>query len=147
MGANRLNEAKDTAWKLIALSVAIGTTMAAITSLLAPYIPLFYNLDASVKATATKLLWVQASHVPILALTHAGYFTIRAGGRGFITFMLDSGFSWLVAIPVSWYIGNYTSIGIILFFFLSKWTELLKFIICIVLVQSGIWIRNIVEEK
>lgn len=146
LGANHLEKAKDTAWKMLALTIVCGTFMAMLTTILSPFLPLMFDVEEEVRSIATWLLIVNASAVPIKAICHPAYFAIRAGGRSYITFMLDSGFSWFVVIPITWYIGRFTEINIVPFNFISCWTECLKAAICIYLLRSGIWVRNIVGK-
>ena len=61
--------------------------------------------------------------------------------------MMDSGYTWLIVVPITWVIGNLTSLPILPFYFISRAADFSKFIVSISLVKSGIWIRNIVSEK
>ncbi len=144
LGANHLSTIKNTAWQLVTISLAISLVVATLLFIVAPYIPLLYNTEDDVRQIATSLMRIFCVISPFLAVTHCCYFTIRAGGRSMITFWLDSGFTWLCIFPVSWYIGRYTNIPILPFFFLSRGTEIIKTFIALALLKSGVWMRNIV---
>ena len=147
LGSNKLDTVKETAWKLIALTVFISIVISIPICILAPYIPKLYKTEESVRILATRMMWINASLSPLLAITHSSYFTIRAGGRSFLTFMMDSGYTWLVVVPITWCIGNLTAMPILPFYFISRAADFSKFVVAIALVKSGIWIRNIVGEK
>lgn len=147
LGSNKLDTVMETAWKLVALTVFISIVISIPICVLAPFIPRLYKTEEAVRLLATRMMWINAVLSPLLAITHASYFTIRAGGRSFLTFMMDSGYTWLVVVPVTWCIGNLTSLPILLFYFISRAADFSKFVVAIALVKSGIWIRNIVSEK
>ena len=145
LGANHFSTIKNTAWQLVTISLAISLTVATMLFIVAPYIPLFYNTEADVRQMASSMMRIFCIITPFLAVTHCIYFTIRAGGRSMITFWLDSGFTWLCIFPVSWYIGKYTDIPVLPFYFLSRGTEIIKTLIALAILKSGIWMKNIVS--
>ncbi|MBR3651651.1 MAG: MATE family efflux transporter [Victivallales bacterium] len=147
LGSNKLDTVMDTAWKLVALTVFISIVISIPICVLAPFIPRLYKTEEAVRLLATRMMWINATLSPLLAITHSSYFTIRAGGRSFLTFMMDSGYTWFVVVPVTWCIGNLTSLPILPFYFISRAADFSKFVVAIALVKSGIWIRNIVSEK
>ena len=147
LGSNKLDTVMETAWKLVALTVFISIVISIPICVLAPFIPKLYKTEEAVRLLATRMMWINATLSPLLAITHCSYFTIRAGGRSFLTFMMDSGYTWLVVVPVTWCIGNLTSLPILPFYFISRAADFSKFVVAIALVKSGIWIRNIVSEK
>lgn len=147
LGANNMEGAKDMAWKLIVLTVAVCLVCSGMICLSAPFIPRLYNIDDELRHLATTLLLICTSSMPFISFSHASYFTIRAGGRSYITCLLDSGFSWFMLLPVTWVVGHCTDLPIEPFFFISRWTELFKMILAYYLVRSGVWLRNIVADK
>ena len=85
--------------------------------------------------------------MPIQAFANAAYFTIRSGGKTFITFLFDSVFTWTVSVPAAYIIAHFTGIPIIPFFFISQSLEIIKCFIGFILIKKGIWMQNIVEDK
>lgn len=145
LGAKHMKTVKDTAWQLATISLAISLIVGTTLFILAPYIPKLYNTEDDVKAIASSMMRIFCMIAPPLALTHSSYFTIRAGGRSVITFLLDSGFTWVCMFGASWYIGHYTEMSILPFFFISRSMEILKAVIALALLKSGVWIRNFVS--
>lgn len=146
LGAGRLREAQTSAWRLIWLTVELGVAMAALTALCAPFVPQLYDVDEQTRHLATQLLLVGASVVPLRSFAFASYFIIRSGGRSGITFMLDSGYNWLVVVSVTAWLGYMTDVPMAMFYFLSQWVDGLKAVAAAMIVRSGVWIRNIVAS-
>ena len=145
LGANRIDEAKDTAWKLMAAAVASNLVMSTLLFALSPVIPQIYNTEPHVREIATKLLWVVALMMPMYSMAHCCYFTLRSGGRTIITFFFDSGFTWGVCVPVAYVLANLTSLHVVPMYLAVQSLELLKVIIGVILVHKGVWVRNIIE--
>lgn len=145
LGANEIPEAKRTVWRLSVLSFVACTLIGIVLALLAPYIPHIYNTEADVKYIATNFLYIIALMMPFSSFTHNSYFTIRAGGKTFVTFLFDSGFLWFICAPLAYFLANYTDVDVISLYFAVMSLEVLKFGIGFVLLKKGIWISNIVK--
>lgn len=145
LGANDIVNAKKTVWRLIAFSFAGCVGIGVILVLLSGLIPRIYNTELYVKQLATSFLIVSAVLMPVVSFTHNCYFTIRSGGKTFITFIFDSGFMWVVGVPVAYILANYTQMDIVAVYFLVNGLEFIKAIVSFVLVKNGIWISNIVK--
>ena len=144
LGAGKREEARVTDWQMIAFSVAtcfvLGGLLAATSSL----IPELYNTTTEVKALAAAFLFISACSMPFHAFTHACYFTLRSGGQTKITMLFDSGYVWLVCIPVAFVLSRFTSIAIVPMFLICTALEIVKCIAGYLFVKSGKWIRTIV---
>lgn len=145
LGANDIVNAKKTVWRLIAFSIAGCTVIGIILALVSGIIPQIYNTEPYVKQLASKFLIVTAVLMPIVAFTHNCYFTIRSGGKTFLTFIFDSGFMWVVAVPVAYILANYTRMNIVTVYFCVNGLEIVKLFIAFWLVINGVWISNIVK--
>ena len=145
LGANDIVNAKKTVWRLIAFSIAGCTVIGIILALVSGIIPQIYNTEPYVKQLASKFLIVTAVLMPIVSFTHNCYFTIRSGGKTFLTFIFDSGFMWVVAVPVAYILANYTRMNIVTVYFCVNGLEIVKLFIAFWLVISGVWISNIVK--
>ncbi len=144
LGANEVQKAKQTAWRLIAFTVVSTVAISCIMAACAPFIPKIYNTEENVRHMATQLLIVVAIVMPAQSFAHDCYFTIRSGGRTVLTFVFDSGFTWGIAVPLAFVLANFTQISIIPMFFIVQSLEFFKSIIGGILVKKGIWIRNII---
>lgn len=144
LGAGDNEGAMDTAKKLITFSVLISIGVGAIYALCAPFIPMIYNTDDSVRTLAGQLMIVSACAMPIDAFANAAYFTLRSGGKTFITFLFDSCFVWCVSVSAAFLLVNYTTIGVVAVFAICQGLGILKCTLGFIFVRKGIWVRNIV---
>ncbi len=145
LGANEMDEAKRTAKAMIIFSSASCFLVGAVLVAVAPFFPLIYNTEESVRALATSFIIVCACCMPIYGFVHATYFTLRSGGRTVITFLFDSAFVWIVNVPFAFVISRYTQLPIVWLFLGVQLTDLIKCVVGWILVKKGIWLNNIVE--
>lgn len=146
LGANRPKEAKEIVWKLMAASVAVNVVMGAALFALSPVIPHIYNTKPHVRHMAMEMLWVVAVTMPVYAVAHCCYFTLRSGGRTIITFIFDSGYTWGICVPIAYVLAYMTSMAILPLYFVVQALEVVKIIIGVAMVQKGVWIRNIISD-
>lgn len=144
LGAGKMDEAKDTAYKLIAFSVALCTCLALIMLLLSPFFPLLYNTNEEARQLARYFITVTAVFMPQNAFLNASYFTLRSGGKTIITFLFDSVFIWCVNVPIAFTLSRFTALPVIAIYTMVQLGETIKSIIGFVLVKKGVWIQNIV---
>ncbi len=145
LGSGKTKEAKDTDTKLIFFSTFLCAVIGLVVIILAPLFPKMYNTEPIVKETATYLIMSIGVLMPVHSYLHTTYFTLRSGGKTFITFLFDSGFMWLVTLPVAFYLSRQTNFHIIPLYIICQSTDLLKSIIGYVLLKKDIWINNIVS--
>lgn len=147
LGAGKLEEAIDTDHKLIAFTVALSFGITFIMAVCAPYFPRIYDVPPEVRQLATSFILTCAFMMPIEVLPHTFYFTLRSGGKTFITFLFDSAFSWAVNVPVVFILVNYTTMPIAPLYLCSLLTGLIKCVIGWIMVKRRIWVVNLAEKK
>ena len=147
LGANRIKEAKQSVWQLLALSVGCCLIMGGIMACLAPFIPHIYKTEPEVKQMATYFLFVVAALMPVFAFAHNCYFTLRSGGRTLITFIFDSAFAWVIVVPFAFVLSKYTSLPVVPLYLSVQSLDIIKCIIGFFMVKKGMWIRNIIDVK
>ncbi len=145
LGANEVKKAKQTVWRLIALAFAVCIAVGGILALLSGVIPNIYNTEQQVKQLAQSFLLIVALMMPINSFNHNSYFTLRSGGKTIITFFFDSGYMWVICVPVAYFLANFTSINVVALYFFVNSLEILKSVVAFVLVKKGVWINNIVR--
>lgn len=114
--------------------------------LLARVIPEIYRTDAEVKRLAAELLIVSGATLPLNALTHATYFTIRSGGRTVITFFFDSVFTCAILLPIAFILSRYTTLPMPLVYAAGQLALIIKLIIAAPLLRTGSWARNVIDR-
>ena len=144
LGAGELENAKDADNKMIVFSVFCCTIMAALMLLVGGLFPNIYNTTDEIKTLATRFIGVSAIIMPFCAFTHASYFTLRSGGKTVVTFLFDSVFTWVIVVPVAFFLAKYTGIGIVAVYFLVQATELIKVVIGYCMVRSNVWLVQMV---
>ncbi len=147
LGANKLEEAVEQDRKMIVFSVfscfIVGTVMAVI----APLFPMIYKTEDAVRELARNFLFVSAAFMPVYAFSHASYFTMRSGGKTFVTFLFDSCFVWTVSVPLAYCLSRFTDLPIIPLFIICQMTEFVKCTIGYILLKKKVWVQNIVMDS
>ena len=108
--------------------------------------PQIYNTTDQVRRLATSFILISACLMPVNSYSNAAYFTLRSGGKTFVTFLFDSVFACLVVAPVAYVLSRYTSMPIVLLYLCCQSMELLKCVVGYLMIRSGVWIQNIVKE-
>ena len=147
LGAGKIEEAKDTDRKLIVFAVISCFVVGAILALIAPLFPHIYEATEEVRLMATKFILIVALCMPIQGFLNACYFTIRSGGKTFITFLFDSFYVWVFSIPLAYVLGHYTLIPIATLYLVCQLSDLIKCVIGFILVKRGKWAQNMVMDK
>ena len=145
LGAGEVEKAKDYGLKMRDLTVFFGIICGIIMAVLSPVFPLFYNTTDEVRHLASILILLSGIVMPLMAFTHASYFIIRAGGNTFITLIFDSGYTWVIVVPLAFILSRFTSASVPVMMFAVQWAEIIKCSIGEYMVRSGMWARNIVK--
>ena len=144
LGAGDLEEAKDADNKMIAFSVFCCVIVAFCMFVLGRFFPRIYNTTDEIKSLAANFIAVSAMIMPFCSFSHASYFTLRSGGKTFVTFLFDSVFTWVVVVPVAYVLAHFTGLGIVSIYFIVQATELIKVIIGYFMVKSNVWLVQMV---
>ena len=147
LGAGKMEQAKDSAVKLIFFSVICSAAAGVIMISLSPLFPRIYNTTDTVRALAVKFIVIAAIFMPAYSFTNASYFTIRSGGKTIVTFLFDSVFVWAVSIPLAICLTRLTIWNIMLIYFICQSAEIIKCVIGFILVKKGVWLSNITGIK
>ena len=110
-------------WKACLLS---GVLFGALTIALSGAFPHIYNTSYEVRRLATRLILIAALFMPFDALANAAYFILRSGGQTYITFLFDSGFVWVVMVPLAFVLSRFAHMAIIPLYLICQSTNMLK---------------------
>lgn len=138
-------QVRDTNRKLMALSVSMGVVFAGVLALIAGPFPKMYNVTGAVQQLATQLILIVAIMKPTDTYMYCGYFTLRAGGKTWVTFLYDGGFVWLVTVPIVYCLSRFTTVPIVPLYAISMSTNLIKCVAGYILIRRGDWIQNLTE--
>ena len=145
LGANDLDGARDRATKLIAFAVFISFVTGLIMLCVARFIPRLYRTEEHVRQLATGLLMIYAVCMPLFSFANCAYFVLRSGGKTMLTFFFDSGFTWLLMVPLAWCLVHLTQLDVRMVYLLVQLSDIIKVAFGYALIKKGIWINNMVS--
>ena len=145
LGAGKMEEAKDTDRKLLFFTVSTCLVCGSLLAAISPFFPLIYNTSGEVQSYAARFILIAAGCMPLYAFMHGCYFTLRSGGKTWITVLFDSVYVWAVDIPLAYVLAHFTGRPIVLVYLSCQLIETLKCILGYILVKKGIWLQNIVS--
>lgn len=147
LGAGKMEEAKDTDRKLLVFTVGSCVIFGSLLAAISPFFPQIYNTSDEVRGLATRFILIAAMCMPLYAFMHGCYFTLRSGGKTWITVLFDSVYVWLVDIPLAYVLSRFTSMPIVWVYLSCQLIETIKCFIGYALVRKGIWLQNIVSDS
>jgi putative MATE family efflux protein len=145
LGENKLSLAKDNSKKLIFTSVAVAFLMGVILFILSYFVIDIYNVLEETKKYAAFNIRVTALLIPVVAFNIAMYFTLRAGGDTRSTFIMDSGYMWVIQVPTIFILSRFTEAPITMLFLVVQLLEIPKMGFAYSRYKKGHWIRNLAD--
>lgn len=147
LGTGDLKLAKQTDTRLIALTCCMGLTMGLVAAMTARFFPMIYNVSDEARRVAAQFITVNGLFMVQGAFLQSCYFTIRTGGKTFITFLFDSGFTWCVNIPVAWLAAHLTGMSAVMICVCVNCSDFIKTVIGFTLIRGNKWLNNIVSDS
>ncbi len=148
LGANKLKEAKDNAYKLICfsmmLSLIFGLLMASST-LIVPY--LYSKVSVDSLNLAKQFILVMAFFYILYMFNTQCFFTLRTGGDTRNTMFMDSCFMWAFNIPIVALLSYKTSLPVILVYIIGQSTDFVKAFIAYRMVRKEKWVKNLTIQE
>ena len=145
LGADDLEGAKDKAWKLIAFSIFLSLCGMLLLLAASPLVPRLYKTEDQVRTLAMDLLMIYAVSMPLMSYCNSAYFILRSGGKTLVTFVFDSGFTWVVAVPLAWCLTRLTSLDVRIVYLCIQLADFIKVIFGRVLIKRDVWVNNMVK--
>ena len=147
LGAGKTEEAVDTDSKLIAFSFFVGIISGTVLALLSPIFPQLYNTTEGARKIAMEMIVAHAFCLPLFAFKNATYFTLRSGGKIWVTILFDSAFLWTISVPVAFLVSRATTLSVVYIYLSVQAADLIKCTLGYILVRKRIWVKNIVGEN
>jgi putative MATE family efflux protein len=145
LGSGEMAKVRNTARHCITFSVLVSVIIGILYAAASGFIPYFYKTDETVKALAASFMFISALTMPIEAFVNSCYFTIRSGGKTFITILFDSLFVWGVSVLSAFILCNFTGLNIITIYLILQLLNAIKGLVGYIFIKKGIWIKNIVS--
>jgi Na+-driven multidrug efflux pump len=86
---------------------------------------------------------IVACCLPIYAYNTGCFFVLRSGGKTSLTFIFDSGFMWVFAVPAAFVLSVFTNIPIALVYLLVQLLDLIKTTLGTIFLGKKTWLRNL----
>lgn len=147
LGANDIPRAKQNAWRLMFFSVCICIVVGSVLAVLAPLFPHIYKTTDDVRLLATRFIQTNAFYMAFTAVANCAYFTIRSGGKTYITVLFDSVYTWVFFVPLTYVLTYFTTLDILILYPVCYVAEIIKCIIGVIVVRTGFWAQNMVQNK
>ena len=132
---------------LITFSVVICIVLGGLMSLVAHLFPQIYNTSDSIRGFAASFIRICALCMPINALANACYFTLRSGGKTFVTFLFDSFYVCVLTVPMAFVLSRFTGLPIVPLFLCCQLADIGKCVVGLIMIRRGVWIQNIVGKE
>lgn len=145
LGASQYERAKKDAFSLMWFTGAVCIGLTIILVAVSGVFPNFYDTTEQVKNYGKWFIIVTALFFPVQGFLNSLYFTLRSGGKTFITFLFDSVYSWTITLPIAFCLCFFTGIPILGVYAIVQAADIIKVIVGYVLIQKGVWISNIVK--
>lgn len=146
LGKNALDEAKENAKKLIAFSVFIAIIAGFILFILSFFILNIYDVAEATKDIARFNIRINALFIPVYSFNVALFFTLRSGGDTKSTFMIDSGYMWIVAVPIAMVLAYFTDLKVTMMFLMIQSLDLPKMFFGLSRFKKEHWVKNLASE-
>ena len=146
LGANRLEEARSNAYRLYKLSFLLGLGFASLMFLSSFIFPHFFNVDPETREMAIFFIRIYSVFYIIYTINTQTFFTLRSGGDARHTLIMDSGWFWLVNLPVVGLATYLTDWPVLVLFFLGQMTDFFKAFLAIRLLMKEHWLKNLTLE-
>lgn len=134
---------KYDAFRLAIIAVVLCVISGSLLAMTAGAFPKVYNTTDEIKRVATYLILVSAAFMPVYAYENASYFTLRSGGKTWITFLFDSVFVWVISVPAAFVFTRFTDWGVVHVFIAVQCFDFIKMAIGFFMVRHGAWMHNL----
>lgn len=146
LGANEFKKAKSNGYRLLSLSLIMAVIFGLLMFMISIFVPVIYtDVSAEAQDIAITLIrivgllfWTFMYNVQIL-------FMLRAGGDSLSAFIMDSGFMWIINIPVVTFFTYYTELPIVYLYLIGQFTDVLKLMVSTYVFKKELWVKNVTE--
>ncbi len=143
LGRGDKAEARDVDTKLLFITVVSHIILGGLLALCSGVIPTWFAVTAEAQRLASQTLILAGLSLPIHAFLHATYFTIRSGGKTFITFLFDSVYTWCVPAVLAFVLSRYTDASVVTMYFAIQFIDVVKLVIGLLMLRSDFWANDI----
>lgn len=146
LGAGEYDKAKKDSFSLMKFTGGVCLILTAALIAGSKAFPLVYDTTDEVRSLGTSFIIITALFFPVQGFLNAMYFTLRSGGKTFVTFLFDSVFSWVFSVPLAYILCHFTALPILPIYAIVCSADIIKVVIGYILIKKGVWISRIVDN-
>lgn len=146
LGANKLDEARESAYNLIRLALMMAVFMGILMFSSTFFVPYLFNVSDLSRSAAIQFNRVQSFMFWVYMLSAQFFFILRAGGDTKSTLVMDAVFMWLVNIPVVGLVATFTSWPVIILYLAGNSTDFIKAMVAYRLFRKEKWLKNLTHS-
>ncbi len=149
LGASEFEQAKQNCKRLFGLGVMLSVVCVAIALLGAQFVgDIFRKLSPPQIPMAKELIYILAFFFPFNAIYGLCFYVLRAGGDTKRAMLIDSGYMWVLPVPVALVMGIllWDRVDVRLAMFVVQLLMNLKLVLALRVVKRGTWLNNLTRE-
>ena len=148
LGQGKFEKAKQDAHKLIKLGTILGIVLGIVVLIASFFVTMLYDVSPETLQAARIVILISTIFSGLYYLNSSYFFIIRAGGDTKSVLIMDSGFNWVIILPLALIIGQFISI-MYLHFLIVQLLNFFKLAICHRMYKKDNWLINLTikEEK
>ena len=147
IGAGHLKKAARDARRLAVLAPLAGVGFGLMLALVAPFVPLLYQVSDSVRTDVTRMLLVIACVVPVKSLNlHAIVGVLRSGGDTRYAMLTEASMLWGIGVPLAAFTGLVLGWPIYFVVAIAQSEEIGKFVLIFRRIVTNRWIHRVTEH-
>ena len=146
IGERDLEAVRIYSHRFIVLSICLGLATGGILALLAPLIPLAFNVSMEVRRSATVIMYILAAFVVVKSFTlHFVIGMFRGGGDTKFAFLIDIIGTWMIGVPLAIIFGLILRFPLYLVVLLLSMEEIFKAGLGFYRYKSNRWIHDVAD--
>ncbi len=145
LGASEYDQAKSSAFSLMRFTGIVSAGLAVVLIAISGVFPKLYDTTDLIRGYGQNFIIITALFFPVQGFMNALYFTLRSGGKTLVTFLFDSVFTWVVALPLAALLCSFTALPVFAIYAIVQAADIIKLVIGSVLIKKGVWISNLVS--
>jgi putative MATE family efflux protein len=146
IGERDLEAVKIYSHRFIVLSIGLGLATGGILALLAPLIPMAFNVSMEVRRSATVIIYILAAFVVVKSFTlHFVIGMFRGGGDTKFAFLIDIIGTWAIGVPLAVIFGLILKFPLHLVVLLLSMEEIFKAGLGFYRYRSNRWIHDVAD--
>ena len=145
LGKGNREQAIEKSRHFMGLALILAIVLASLLAICSPFIMSFYNIQDEIIYASTKaILLVFCLKIAFRLFNFTIFSILRSGGDSRIISFLDAGIMYLIAIPLSFtsvYLFHIENVALV--YLITQSEQVVRFILGIKRIQSGIWAKDL----